>query len=192
MEVEVRVRIDVRGRDSREFDPDTLPPADPRWQKLQEAIEAAVRNALADALTEGFRHPMEGAIALRVNTLAVLPPRGRKVSDPDQWVVPAVVEADNVPGLRVEFDAGPWFRSAALAEVKELADNGWGGCDEADAVARWVSTSDPDLARFFDILSDLEALKHLGGFACHVSDSRAVGWLRQNRTGWADQLGLGR
>ena len=192
MEVEVRVRIDVQGSDPRAFDPDTLPPGDPRWERLQDSIETAVRNALDDALTDGFRHPMEGETTLRVSTLAVLPPRGRKETDPDRWAVPALVEADNVPGLRVAFDAGPWFRGAAFAEVKELADNGWGGCDEADGVARWVSTSDPDLARFFDILSDLEVLQHLGGFGCHVCDSRAVQWLRQNRTEWAEQLGLSR
>jgi hypothetical protein len=64
MEVEVRVRIEVRGDDPREFDPDTIRPGDPLEDRVVDSVAEAVSWALKRNADDGFCHDLEELVTL--------------------------------------------------------------------------------------------------------------------------------
>jgi hypothetical protein len=68
--------------------------------------------------------------------------------------------------------------------VLGLADIGWGGNDEADAVAQFLQARDTPVARVFQYLSFEPTRPHSDqrlGFECRVSEEDAARWVRANR-----------
>jgi len=79
--------------------------------------------------------------------------------------------------VEVTFDAFDWFEQASDAEIVALAEIGWGGDYESDAVAQFFEkTSTQEL---FEYLEDPESRPC--GFECHVDKKGAMHWISENR-----------
>lgn len=104
---------------------------------------------------------------------------------PDDFVIPAEVHTDDYH-VRVVFDAVPWFRESIDEELVGLAEIGWGGDVEADAIVRILEGE-----------AGYEPLRRLlaycrntpqTGFEVHVSRQAALAWLKANNAALYQQL----
>jgi hypothetical protein len=89
------------------------------------------------------------------------------------------------------FDATPFFEQATLAELLGLADIGWGGNSEADAVALFMHVKDKNVRRVFEYLSFHPSFQYSGdrvGFECKVNERDAAAWVRANKPEWFDTV----
>jgi hypothetical protein len=83
--------------------------------------------------------------------------------------------------IEIAFDATAWFEQATDAEIVALADAGWGGDYEADAVAEhFEQTATKGL---FDYLAIAQPMPNgdTVGFECHVEEDQALAWLKAVR-----------
>lgn len=84
------------------------------------------------------------------------------------------------------FFAEGWFIGATDDQIKTLAGEEWGRCEEADEVARSAEKT-PGVSRMFEYVHARSA----GGgdqigFECTINDKDAMAWLRRQRYGlWA-------
>ena len=108
--------------------------------------------------------------------------------------IPARVRTDN--GVYDEsFDAAAWFTHATEADIRGLADCGWGGDYEADHVAeltaergaQWADvTTGEDAPVLRDAADRLTQLfdydqRNIIGFEVYVEEDAARKWLAANR-----------
>ena len=87
--------------------------------------------------------------------------------------------AENIPifpanamEYKVEFDAGPWFKTASKELIWSLTQCDWHGDDPADRMACDLANK-PELANFFEEVK--------GGFEVHVNRTDALEYLRAYR-----------
>lgn len=104
--------------------------------------------------------------------------------------VPARVYMDPpFDSLDVEFDAVLWLDQGDHFFMCELAQNGWGGCYEADEVALWMTAVDEKVGKLFVAHDAINALLDgTAGFECHIDGDSAMAWLREHRPATARQL----
>lgn len=76
--------------------------------------------------------------------------------------------------IEIDFDATAWFQQATDAQIIALADAGWGGGYEADAVAeRFEQGATKALFDYTAVSGE--------GFECHVDEDEALAWLQAVR-----------
>ncbi len=86
--------------------------------------------------------------------------------------------------FEVSFDAEPWFQQASDDQIIDLAECGWGGDYEADEVAEYVSSANPDVQEMFAYLGRIAGRrdkKYACGFECTVDETSALEWLKEHR-----------
>ncbi len=80
-----------------------------------------------------------------------------------------------------DFDATPWFRQASAESIAGLAACGWGGDYPADGVAHFMAEHNEEVGKVFQYLDLVSDKKDAPGFECHVDETDAMAWLRENR-----------
>lgn len=100
-------------------------------------------------------------------------------------MIRAEVHADDFAAT-AKFDATPFFEGADDEMILGLAECGWGGDYEADAVARDVE----DRPGYADVQAVLSHCRDTGGvgFECRVHAADAYDWVRANRPALLDGL----
>lgn len=94
--------------------------------------------------------------------------------------IPAKIYSNDC-AMYAEFDARAWFTVAPVAEIIELARNGWGGEHVADDVAKLASTTDSDVAELFQYVMFQRHGGKQSGYKCFVDSVSALEWLAYNR-----------
>lgn len=84
--------------------------------------------------------------------------------------------------VEVAFDATPWFESASVRDLLDLAECGYGGDYPADCVAMYVAEeqSHEGIQKMFEYL-DVVNLRGAIGYECHVDPEDAEAWLTEHR-----------
>jgi|KBSMisStaDraftv2_1062788.scaffolds.fasta_scaffold03160_22 hypothetical protein len=84
--------------------------------------------------------------------------------------------------VEITFDATEWFDQAPGFEIEDLAACEWGGDQPADYVTFFYDET--KTKRLFDYLSLNPTMGFKNdpvGFECHVDETEAMNWLKQNR-----------
>ncbi len=90
------------------------------------------------------------------------------------------------------FDATPYFVQANAETIGALAECGWGGDYPADIVAHFMAEHDKQVRLMFKYLELVSDKRDAPGFECHVNESDALGWLKENRKALALALEMRR
>lgn len=88
--------------------------------------------------------------------------------------------------VEVNFDASAWFAQASDNDIRKLANVGWGGDYDADAVADYFSSS--ATSELYEYLYSKFVPKDVG-FECNVDEISAMTWLAVHRPALAKELG---
>ncbi len=90
------------------------------------------------------------------------------------------------------FDATPYFTQARAETIIALADCDWGGDYPADLVAQFMAEHDEEVSKVFQYLELVSNKKDAPGFECHINESDALDWLKENRKALALTLEMRR
>src|SRR5690554_599544 len=85
--------------------------------------------------------------------------------------------------VEISFDCTAYFEEAGVEPIVNLGMNGWGGCNEADAVVYHMSERNPKVKVLLDYLSLGPRMLNGDpvGFECYVDEVAAMAWLKNNR-----------
>jgi len=85
--------------------------------------------------------------------------------------------------FEVSFLANEWMADASDEQLLDFAAAGWGGCEEADEVARSAEESEhAGVSALLDYVRRTRDRRNPIGFECTVKEEDAMEWLRQHRS----------